>query len=109
MRLSFPKKREDVEKIVEEVEARHEHEEHHHHHHDVEDAITGLQMLVEALNSRVSSVESRLTSQGYEVARLYKVLAHLVEALMADSEEAKRRALLEAIKTLEGDRRGVEF
>ncbi|MFZ8795260.1 MAG: hypothetical protein ACO2O2_15465 [Acidilobaceae archaeon] len=101
-RLSFPKKREDIEKVVEEVEAKHEHEEHHHHHHHgVEDEIAGIQMLLESLNSRISDVESKLTQQGLEVARLYKVLAHLVEALMAESEDARRKALTEALKALE--------
>lgn len=101
-RLSFPKKREDIEKVVEEVEARHEHEEHHHHHHHgVEDEIAGIQMLLESLNSRISDIESKLTQQGLEVAKLYKVLAHLVEALMAESEDARRKALTEALKALE--------
>lgn len=102
-RLSFPKKREDVERVVEEVESRHESEEHHHHHHHhgVEDAIVSLQMLVDSLNARMSSLESKMTNQGLEIARLYKVLAHIVEAMMADNEELRRRALGEALRELE--------
>jgi len=102
--MSFPKKREDVEKVVEEVESRHEHEGHHHHHHHhegFEEIVANLQLLVESLNARLSSLESRVSSQGLEVARLYKVLSHLVEALMASSEEEKREALIKALKTLE--------
>jgi len=101
--MSFPKKREDVERVVEEVESRHRHEEHHHHHHHegFEEIVANLQLLVESLNARLSSLESRVSSQGLEVARLYKVLSHLVEALMASSEEEKREALIKALKTLE--------
>jgi len=101
--MSFPKKREDVEKVVEEVESRHRHEEHHHHHHHegFEEIVANLELLVESLNARLSSLESRVSSQGLEVARLYKVLSHLVEALMASSEEEKREALIKALKTLE--------
>jgi len=101
--MSFPKKREDVEKIVEEVESRHRHEEHHHHHHHegFEEIVANLQLLVESLNAKLSSLESRVLSQGLEVARLYKVLSHLVEALMASSEEERKEALIKALKTLE--------
>jgi molybdenum-dependent DNA-binding transcriptional regulator ModE len=60
-----------------------------------------MQMLLESLKSRISDVETKLTQQGLEVARLYKILAHLVEALMAESEDARRKALTEALKALE--------
>lgn len=102
-RLSFPKKREDIEKIVEEVESRHEHEHeaHHHHHHSLEDTIANVQMLVDSLNARLSNLEAKVSNQGLEVARLYKVLSHLVEALLADNEGDRREALIKALKTLE--------
>jgi len=97
-----------VERVVEEVEERHGGSEHHHHHHHDDDAIAGVQMLLEALNSRVTVLETKISNQGLETARLYKVLAHIVEALMAESEEEKRRSLLEALKVLEEGRGDLE-
>ncbi len=87
------------------MEARHGSGEHHHHHHGVEDIIVELQMLLEALNSRLTALESKVSNQGLEIAVLYKVLAHIVEALIAGSEEERRRSLLEALKVIEERRR----
>ncbi|MEN2999269.1 MAG: hypothetical protein ABDH61_01655 [Acidilobaceae archaeon] len=101
-RLGFPKKREDVERIVEEVSAEHEHEHHHHHeheHHHHEEP--ELRMVIDSLSAKLSLVEERLEAQSTEIARLYKVLAHLVEALAADSEEEKKRAIAGALAALE--------
>ncbi|MCX8195466.1 MAG: hypothetical protein N3F67_00040 [Acidilobaceae archaeon] len=98
-RIGFPKRAEDIEKLMEEI-SEHEHEEHHHHHHHHEEG-GELRMIVDSLGAKVSLLEERLSSQGLEVARLYRVIAHLVEALATESEEERKRALREAIKALE--------
>lgn len=96
--MSFPKKREDVERVVEEVEESHHHDHHHHHHHE-EDA--NARMLIDALSARLASAEERVDMLSAELAKVYKVLAHMVEILQSDDPEIRRRALAEAIKALE--------
>lgn len=103
-RMGFAKKKEDIEKVIEEAERRHGHEEGHHHHHDVDDAIVALQTLIDALNTRTSGLEYKVTSQGLEIAKIYKILSLIVEAMAAKDEEAKRKAILEALKELEEER-----
>ncbi len=103
-RMKFAKRKEDIEKVVEEVERAHEHVEEHHHHHDINDIIVALQTLVEALNARTSGLEDKVASQGREIAKIYKILSLIVESIAAREEEAKRKAILEALKELEEEK-----
>ena len=83
------------------MEERHKGEEHHHHHHHgVEDVILAIQMLLDSLASKVEALEAKISDRDRETARLYKVLAYIVEALTADNEEERRRSLLEAQRIL---------
>ncbi len=103
-RMTLPKKREDLEKIVEEVESQHHHEhghEHHHHHHgSLEDTVTVLELLVDSLSANVKGLDARLSTASLEIARLYRVLSHIVEALAAEDEDEKKLALERAIDVL---------
>lgn len=102
-RMTMPKKREDLERIVEEVEAHHhehEHEHHHHHHGDVEDAIAALEVIVDSLTAQSKVLESEIKRQGVALAALYRVTAWLVEALAASNEEERTRALKLALEEL---------
>ena len=103
-RMTMPKKREDLERIVEEVESHHrhehEHEHHHHHHGDLEDAIAALEVIVDSLTAQSKVLESEIKRQGVALATLYRVTAWLVEALTASSEEDKTRALKLALEEL---------
>ncbi|MEB3860715.1 MAG: hypothetical protein GSR84_00665 [Desulfurococcales archaeon] len=104
-RMTLPKKKEDLEKIVEEVEEthHHEHEHHHHHHHgDLEDTVTVLELLVDSLGANVRNLDARTTRLAEEVARIYRVLAWVVEALAAEGEEERRRALERALEEVGG-------
>lgn len=84
------------------MEERHKGEEHHHHHHHgIEDVILAIQMLLDSLNSRVEALEAKILDRDRETARLYKVLSYIVEALIADNEEERRKSLLEARRILE--------
>ncbi|MEM1685508.1 MAG: hypothetical protein QXO93_01585 [Acidilobaceae archaeon] len=99
-RMSFPKKREDIEKITEEVESEHRHEQHHHHH-GVEEHTANIQLLIDALSTRITGLEDKIMKQSIDIARVYKVLAYIVEAIAVDDIEAKKKTLREALKILE--------
>lgn len=102
--MELPKKREDLEKIVEEVEER-EHEHHHEHYHEhyheeLEDVVSVLELLIDSLSANVKTLESSVNVQADEIVRLYKILAKVVEACGAASEDERREALSEAVKLL---------
>ncbi len=104
-RMTLPKKREDLDKVVEEVSERHahEHDHHHHHHHhgDIDELITVMELLLDSLNANMKVIETNVKRQAHEIATIYKILAVLVRAcLAAESEEERRRLLEEALKTL---------
>ncbi len=73
LRLSMPKKEEDLQKVVEEVYQEHPEmlEEEHHHHHDDEilmvlqsliDAINHLTVHIASLDRRVEDMEKKIES-----------------------------------------------
>jgi len=105
-RMTLPKKREDIEKVVEEVAERHshghehEHEHHHHHHGDVDELLTVIELLLDSTNATVKVLDSKVKQQANEIATIYRVLAKIVEACMSSSEEDKRSKLLEALEIL---------
>lgn len=105
-RMTLPKKREDIEKVVEEVAERHshghehEHEHHHHHHGDVDELLTVIELLLDSTNATVKVLDSKVKQQANEIATIYRVLAKIVEACMSSDEEDKRGKLLEAFKIL---------
>lgn len=104
-RMTMPKRKDDINKIVEEVEAHHhhEHEHHHHHHHehgDLEDAIAAMELLIDSLSAKVKGLEAGVKRQGIALAALYRVVAYLVEAVAAESEEEKEKALKKALEAL---------
>jgi hypothetical protein len=100
MRMTLPKKREDLEKVVEEVEATHP-EHHHHHEEDVEEFLAAFEYLLDSLNANVKVLESTVKGHTMEIARIYKILAKIVEACFTDDVEKKKKALLEALSALE--------
>ncbi len=103
MRMTMPKKKEDIEKVVEEVAERHghEHEHHHHHHGDLDELLTVIELLLDSTNATVKVLDSKVKHQAREIATIYKVLAKVVEAcLTSESEEDRREKLLEALETL---------
>ncbi|MEB3806657.1 MAG: hypothetical protein GSR73_03990 [Desulfurococcales archaeon] len=103
-RMTLPKKKEDIEKVVEEVSERHghEHEHHHHHHHgDIDELLTVIELLLDSTNATVKVLDSKVKHQANEIATLYRVLAKVVEAcLAAENREERRAKLLEALEAL---------
>lgn len=104
-RMELPKKREDLERISEEVEAREhsEFEEEHHHHHeeDVEDVVSVLELLVDSLNANYKSLESTVNIHSDEIIRIYKILAKIVEACGETDPSAREKSLREAVELLQ--------
>ncbi|GAB6148344.1 hypothetical protein [Stetteria hydrogenophila] len=99
--MTLPKKKEDLEKIVEEVEESHGGHGHHHHHAaDFDELLTVFELLIDSLNASVKNLESQVKVQAAETARLYRVLAKIVEACFSKDEASKRRALMEAISIM---------
>jgi hypothetical protein len=96
-RMTLPKKKEDLEKIVEEVSESHAHE---HHHHavggEIDEILEVYEIFIDSLRANVSALEAQVRSQRLEIARLYKILSKIVEACFSEDEEAKKKALLEA-------------
>jgi len=101
-RMTLPKKKDDIEKIVEEVQSReieeHHHHHHHHHHAESDELLAVLELLVDSLNANIEILNSRVQRNTYEIARIYKVLGHIL-AYLAGGENA-RKHLEEAMKLL---------
>lgn len=104
--MTLPKKREDLERIVDEVmeSHQHEHEHHHHHHHhhggELEDILTVFELLIDSLNANLKNLEGQVSMQAAEIVRLYRILARVVEACFSGDEGRKREALGEALRLL---------
>lgn len=105
--MELPKKREDLDKIVEEIEEEHEHEHEHHHEHEhehehesVEDVVSVLELLVDSLSANVKNLDSSVKAQGNEIVNIYKILAYIVEACGEKDNIAKNEALKKAISLL---------
>jgi len=112
MRMTLPKKEEDLQKVVEEVmETHHEHgHEHHHHHHHAEgldEILHTIDVLMDTMNSRIADLEEKSEKIREELVTLYKLFAAVVRAVAAESEEEKKAALLEAKKLLEQGLEGL--
>ena len=104
-RMDLPKTKKDLEKIVEEVQASHahEHEHHHHHHHhhaEIDELLTVLELLLDSLNANVDALSSRVSRNSMEIARIYKILGHIVAYLASTSEDQRRKHLESAIREL---------
>ena len=107
MRMTLPKKEEDLQKVVEEVmethhEHGHEHEHHHHHHAEgLDEILHTIDVLMDTMNSRIADLEEKSEKLREEVVTLYKLFAAVVRALAAESDAERKTALLEAKKLLE--------
>jgi uncharacterized FlaG/YvyC family protein len=99
--MDLPKKKEDLDKIVEEVEEEHGHEHvHEHEHEDIDDVVSVLELLVDSLNANLKSIESNVKFQGNEIAKIYKILASIVQACVSSKDQDKVKALQDAIALL---------
>ena len=107
MRMTLPKKEEDLQKVVEEVmethhEHHHEHEHHHHHHAEgLDEILHTIDVLMDTMNTRITDLEEKTEKLRDEVITLYKVFAAVVKALAAETPEERKTALLEAKELIE--------
>jgi chromosome segregation ATPase len=106
MRMTMPKKQEDLEKVVEEVmeihpEMAHEHEHEHMHVHGLEDVLSAVEVIIDSFNTRLRGLEKRVEDLASEVATLYMLNAKLFEVILSSNSERRKQALREAISILE--------
>ncbi len=104
MRMTLPKREEDLQKVVQEVmelhpELAHEHGHEHHHTHDVDELVHTIDVLMDTVNTRLSELEDKVTRLAQETATLYRLVGVLAEALAAEGDE-RRRKLEEAVRLL---------
>lgn len=109
MRMTLPKKEEDLQKVVEEVMETHQ-EEHHHHHHaeGLDEILHTIDVLMDTMNTRISDLEEKTEKIREELVNLYTVFADLVKALAARSEEEKLAALRHAREVIEKSLGGLQ-
>ena len=100
-RMTLPKKREDIERVMHEVEQTHHHE-HHHHHEEagLGEVLTAFEYILDSINANVKVLEATVNRHTVELAALYKILSKIVEACFSENPEARDRALSEALKML---------
>ena len=106
MRMTMPKKQEDLEKVVEEVmeihpEMAHEHEHEHMHVHGLEDILSAVEVIIDSFNTRLRELERRMEELASEVATLYMLNAKLFEVILTGDPERRQQALKDAISILE--------
>ncbi len=109
VRMTLPKKEDDIQKVVEEVQGRHhehghehehEHEHHHHHHLDIDEFIAAVEVVLDSLNTRLKQVEDQLARLTRDLKDLYILNAKLYEAYLSGDPEKRRRALEDAADLL---------
>ncbi len=113
VRMTLPKKEDDIQRVVEEVQERHhehhhehghehehEHEHHHHHHLDIDEFIAAVEVVLDSLNTRLKQVEDQLARLTRDVKDLYILNAKLYEAYLSEDPEKRRRALEDAAELL---------
>lgn len=106
MRMTMPKKQEDLEKVVEEVMEIHPEMAHEHEHvHGLEDVLSAVEVIIDSFNTRLREVERRMEDLAAEVATLYNLNAKLFEVILTSDPERRKQALREAIEILEKQRK----
>lgn len=103
MRITLPKRKEDIEKIVNEVMERHPEmtHDHHHHEHDIHDLMHTIDVLFDVAHTRLSYVESDIRLLAKHTALLYRLLLLLAKGLILEDHKERKRIIEEAIKLLE--------
>ena len=101
-RMTLPKKQQDIEKVVQEIEEREGGEHHHHHSHgDIDEIIAIVELLIDSLNVKMKELDDKVRLQSNEITRLYRILALILKYLASDSESEKKEIIRNATKLLE--------
>lgn len=110
LRMTMPKKEEDIEKVMEEVMESHpdmmedHHHHHHHHHHHDDELIIVLNSIVDGMNhfnTHLKSLDERVAQLEKGLTFMARINAIVYKALLQDSPSAKRKALEELEKLLD--------
>ena len=102
--MTLPKKEEDLQRVVEEVAESHPemvHEHHHHHHaHDIDELLHTIDVLLDAMNTRIADLEEKTTILYKAVRELYKLFPLLVKIQLTENEREKRQVIEEIERLL---------
>ena len=102
MRMTLPKRKEDIEKVVSEVmEHRPEIVRNHHHKHDIHDLMCTIDVLFDVAHTRLSYVESDVKLLAKHVALIYKLLLLLAKGVVLEDREEREEVIEEAVKLSE--------
>lgn len=103
MRMTLPKKEQDLEKVVKEVQSvEHEHHHHHHHHEEgLDELLHTIDVLLDTMNSRITDLEEKMEFLRDEVKLVYKLLSLAVKGIVAESSTEKEKILNEMVALLE--------
>jgi hypothetical protein len=103
MRMTLPKKEQDLEKVVEEVQSvEHEHHHHHHHHEEgLDELLHTIDVLLDTMNSRITDLEEKMELLRNEIKTIYKLLSLAVKGIVAESSTEKEKILNEMVSLLE--------
>ncbi|AWR99758.1 hypothetical protein [Metallosphaera hakonensis] len=104
----LPKTDEDLEEIQREVESSHHDHEHHEHSHgesDLESILGELYVNYQSLESKTKELEEENQRLKKELANVYRILSHIVTALVTNNAEDKRKSLNEILSILAHDNR----
>jgi len=106
MRMTLPKKEEDLQKVVEEVMESHghDHDHHHHHHHhggELDEILRTIDVLIDTMNTRVTDLEEKFEKIREEIINLYLLFGEIVKAMAARTEDEKAAALRRAREIIE--------
>lgn len=101
MRMTLPKRKEDIEKVISEVMERHPEIVYNHHGHDMRDLMHTIDVLFDVTHTRLSYVESDVKLLAKHVALIYKLLLLLAKGLVLKDHERREKVIEEAVKLLE--------
>jgi len=101
LRMTMPKKEEDIEKVMEEVMETHpemaeEHHHHHHHHHHEEELLIVLNSLVDGVNhfnTRLKSLEERVSRIEKDLSLMVQLNAIFYKAMISQDPKLREEVL----------------
>ncbi len=100
MRMTLPKKQEDIQNIVEEISATHTHTDHHHHHHagEANEIMKVIDIFISAMDTRMTELEEKIDILRKEMIKLYQLFSILVKSMSAKNEDDKISLLKKAVE-----------
>lgn len=103
MRITLPKREEDIERIVDEVMEHYPEiaQDHRHHEYNTQDLMRTIDVLFDVTHTRLSYVENDVKMLAKHTALLYKLTLLLARGLVLDNYEERKKIMEKAISLLE--------